>query len=168
MNIRSLFRSHTVIRQGVDISAGSFWFSLLGTFILVGLAWYSYSIGNSLGFYASGGVLVLLCLLMLIYMPMYISIEDDALYVNRSFWFKQLHVADIESIKLMQPTMGARLICGSNGFWGYWGWFREADLGKYFAYYGKASDCFFVKMRDGRQYMLGCKNPGSIVDYVKS
>lgn len=66
----------------------------------------------------------------------------------------------------MKPTMGEKLLLGSKGCCGYWGWFSERDLGKYFAYYGKASDCFFVRLKDGRQYMLGCRNPQTITDYI--
>ncbi len=51
---------------------------------------------------------------------------------------------------------------------GYWGWFSERDLGKYFAYYGKASDCFLVTMKDGRKYMLGCQNPAEMVDAINA
>lgn len=63
---------------------------------------------------------------------------------------------DIAEVKLCQPTMGAIRICGSGGFFGWYGWFREGDIGKYFAYYGKSSDCFLVTLKDGRKYMLGC------------
>lgn len=46
---------------------------------------------------------------------------------------------------------------------GYWGKFREADLGTYFAYYGRASDCFLVTLNDGRRYMLGCADAPAMV-----
>ncbi|MBE6230681.1 MAG: hypothetical protein E7119_08940 [Bacteroidales bacterium] len=36
--------------------------------------------------------------------------------------------------------------------------FHEHDSGKYFAYYGRSSDCFLVELKDGRKYLLGCKN----------
>ncbi|WP_300877569.1 PH domain-containing protein [uncultured Duncaniella sp.] len=64
--------------------------------------------------------------------------------------------------------MAEKRICGSGGFMGYWGWFSERDLGKYFAYYGKASDCFLVTMKDGRKYMLGCQNPAEMVDAINA
>lgn len=168
MNIVSKFKTNRVMKQGVDLSTGSFWFSLFVTLALFGLAWYNYFVGNIVNTWIFGGAVFLLCLLMLRYMPMSITIEDDSLVVNRSYWYKRLSLPEIESIELMQPTMGAKAILASRGFWGYWGWYSEADLGKYFAMYGKASDCFFVRMKDGRQYMLGCKNPETVVDYVKS
>lgn len=62
--------------------------------------------------------------------------------------------------------MGALRICGSGGFFGYWGWFKERDLGKYFAYYGKSSDCFLVTLKSGNKYMLGCTEPEEMVDFI--
>lgn len=110
--------------------------------------------------------LIAVCLAALFYMPLSISVNDTELNIHRPLRIKSIPITDIESIKLTQPTMGAKRICGSGGFFGYWGIFSERDLGKYFAYYGKASDCFFVRLKDGRKYMLGCQNPGKIVEYV--
>ena len=75
-------------------------------------------------------------------------------------------MTEVASVKLCPPTMGAIRICGSGGFLGYWGWFQERDLGKYFAYYGKASDCFLVTLTDGRKYILGCQNAPEMVEYI--
>lgn len=110
----------------------------------------------------------LVSIIALFYSPMSVELKADRLIVNRPLWFKQLRLADIESIRLCQPTMGAQRVCGSGGFLGYWGWFKENDIGKYFAYYGKASDCFLVTMRNGRVYMLGCKDPGQMVEAINS
>ncbi len=104
----------------------------------------------------------------LFYMPMSISADKDAIYVNRSLKIKTIPIEDVKSVRLSPPTMGAIRICGSGGFLGYWGWFKERDLGKYFAYYGRSSDCFLVELKDGRKYMLGCKNPQKMVEYIKS
>ncbi len=116
---------------------------------------------------------VLLCALIalmgvsaLIYMPVSISVNEKELCINRPLKTKHIMLDDIKSIALVKPTMGAKRICGSGGWFGYWGWFSERDLGKYFAYYGMASDCFIVRLKNGRQYMLGCKNPQQITEYL--
>ena len=104
----------------------------------------------------------------LFYMPLSISADKTAIYINRSLRIKAIPIQDVASVKLCPPTMGAIRICGSGGFFGYWGWFKERDLGKYFAYYGRSSDCFLVELKDGRKYMLGCKNAPKMVDYIQS
>lgn len=117
-------------------------------------------------------LLIVLLLVMstvgLFYMPMSISADKSAIYINRSLKIKSIPMADIASVRLCPPTMGAIRIFGSGGFLGYWGWFKERDLGKYFAYYGRSSDCFFVELKDGRKYMLGCNNAPKMVEYIKS
>ncbi len=117
-------------------------------------------------------LLIVLLLVMstvgLFYMPMSISADKSAIYINRCLKIKSIPMADIASVRLCPPTMGAIRIFGSGGFLGYWGWFREGDLGKYFAYYGRSSDCFFVELKDGRKYMLGCNNAPKMVEYIKS
>lgn len=102
------------------------------------------------------------------YAPMSISIDDSTLSVNRSLRIKDIPLSDITSVRLCPPTMAARRICGCNGLMGYWGWFSEPDLGRYFAYYGRASDCFLVTLRDGRRYMLGCINAPDMVAAIRN
>ena len=104
----------------------------------------------------------------LFYMPISISADQTAIYINRSLRIKAIPIQDVASVKLCPPTMGAIRICGSGGFFGYWGWFKERDLGKYFAYYGRSSDCFLVEFKDGRKYMLGCKNAPKMVEYIQT
>lgn len=104
----------------------------------------------------------------LFYMPLSISADKTAIYINRSLRIKAIPIQDVASVKLCPPTMGAIRICGSGGFFGYWGWFKERDLGKYFAYYGRSSDCFFVELKNGRKYMLGCKNAPKMVEHIQS
>jgi len=73
----------------------------------------------------------------------------------------------IGSVVKFSPTMGAKRILGSGGFIGYWGKFREGDTGNYYAFYGKASDCFMVTLKDGKKFVVGCENPKTMIDYIK-
>lgn len=117
--------------------------------------------------YFVAGILVVLCFTSLLYAPMSMSADNVNFYINRSLRIKTIPISDIKSVSLCPPTMSERRICGSGGWFGYWGWFREPSIGKYFAYYGKASDCFLIRLKDGRQYMLGCENPELMVDYLR-
>lgn len=113
-------------------------------------------------------LLVVMSAVGLFYMPLSISADEDAIYVNRSLKIKTIPMANVKSVRLCPPTMGTIRIFGSGGFLGYWGWFRERDLGKYFAYFGRSSDCFLVELKDGSKYMLGCRNPHKMVEYINS
>ena len=97
---------------------------------------------------------------------MSIGADENAIYINRSLKIKTIPMTDVMEVKLCPPTMGAIRICGSGGFLGHWGWFKERDLGKYFAYYGKSSDCFLVTLTNGGKYILGCQNAPEMVEYI--
>ncbi|MBD5218918.1 MAG: hypothetical protein HDS72_01535 [Bacteroidales bacterium] len=122
---------------------------------------------------AEGYVVITALLLMwfvagLVYMPLAVSVDGHFLAVHRPLWAKRISLADIESVELMPPTMGAQRLLGSAGVMGYWGRYEERDLGKYFAYYWRSSDCFLVRLRNGHQYMLGCENPADMVEAIKA
>lgn len=139
---------------------------ILAVFISGGL--YAWKVGNTFMGYVIMFCLAVLCVAGLLYMPLSIKITENDLRINRSLWIKSLPLAGIESVKLCNPSMGAIRICGSSGYMGYWGWFRDRNFGKYFAYYGNASDCFLVTMKDGRKYMLGCKDAPEMVAAIQS
>ncbi|MDE6575687.1 MAG: PH domain-containing protein, partial [Muribaculaceae bacterium] len=82
------------------------------------------------------GVVVIWALATLYYAPLSIELKDNVLAVNRSLRIKEIPLSEIKMVKLCPPTMAARRLFGSGGYFGYWGWFSEPDLGKYFAYYG--------------------------------
>ena len=101
-------------------------------------------------------------------MPLSINVNEKGVSINRPLRVKCIPLSDIVDVKLVSPTMAEKRICASGGWMGYWGWFSEKDLGKYFAYYGNSSDCFLIKLNNGRQYMLGCNNPTAIVSHIQS
>lgn len=98
----------------------------------------------------------------------YIKADDDSIVLGSILRHKRIAMRDVAGVELFQPTMGAIRICGSGGFMGYWGLFREGDIGRYYAFYGKASECFIVRMKNGDKYVLGCENPGAMVAFIKS
>lgn len=152
------------MKQQVILSKYSLIITVAGSALLIGLMFFNNppaEVRISLGI-----MLGILALASLLYMPLSISANKTAIYINRSLRIKAIPMLDVASVKMCAPTMGAIRICASGGFFGYWGWFKERDLGKYFAYYGRSSDCFLVELKDGRKYMLGCKNPHKMVEYI--
>ena len=97
-------------------------------------------------------------ILALLYAPVSVSVDGNTLNIHTTLRRK----------RICAPTMAEKKILSSGGYFGYWGWFSERDLGKYFAYYGKSSECFLVRLRNGRRYMLGCDEPGAVVDSIKA
>lgn len=151
------------MKQRVELSTYSIIITILCLGILVSTIFMIPEIWWQTGW---GGFIAILHIVCLYYMPLSIAADEHSIYINRSLKVKRIPIAEVKSVRLCPPTMGAIRVCGSGGFLGYWGWFKERDLGKYFAYYGKASDCFLIELSDGHKYMLGCKNAPEMVEFI--
>lgn len=103
----------------------------------------------------------------LMYGVAYLRIDPECITLGSPLRKRRIFIRDIQSAELLQPTMGARRIIGSGGFMGYWGIFREGDIGRYYAFYAKASDCFLIRLRNGDKYLLGCTAPAQALDCIK-
>ena len=155
-----------IMKQRTDLSTFCLISTIAGILLLIGIIVFSKE--EPMAQLMVAGVLVAMLLSGLFYMPLNIGADKYAIYVNRSLKIKAIPMELVKSVRLCTPTMAARRISGSGGFMGYWGWFRERDLGTYFAYYGRSSDCFLVELINGRKYMLGCRNAQQMVEYIKS
>lgn len=145
-------------------------FSSILTLIITGVLMIACiaSFNEKPAFYCILFILIILLLFGFLYGPT--SVEADNHNVIVYSMLKKFHIPieNIGSVELYQPTMGAIRLCASGGYMGYWGIFREGDIGKYTAYYGNASDCFLIRMKNGDKYVLGCENPAAMVDYINS
>lgn len=157
------------MKKKVELSTYSISISALSTALICGVIIYALKQPDNIWSVAILGIVVIgLFLSTLFYMPISVSVDNKNLEIHRPLKIKSIKLNDISEVKQCPPTMAAFRICGSGGWFGWFGWFRERDLGKYFAYYGKASDCFLVTLKDGRKYMLGCKDAPEIVSEIQS
>lgn len=154
------------MNRKVKISTYSMLITIIGFSVLVALMILNLNNHHVISSYIIGGLLVVMCVLSLFFTPISISVDETYLNVNMTLRVKSIPLKKIESVALCPPSMSEKRIFGSGGWFGYWGWFSEPSIGKYFAYYGKASDCFLVKLKDGRQYILGCTDSLSIIEYI--
>ena len=119
-------------------------------------------------FFCLLGITLALLITFMLFAPVSIKADDHTITIVHILRKTKIPMTDVVSIERFQPTMGAIRICASGGYVGYWGLFRESDIGRYTAYYGKASDCFLIVTRSGRKYVLGCSDPDSMVAYIRS
>lgn len=105
----------------------------------------------------------------LYYCPKSIQANESSVTLHRLLSSpKVFNYNSIQAVDTCYPSAGGLRLCGSGGFFGYWGYFSDIMIGTYFGYYGNRSNCFLIKMNNGRQYVLGCDNPVDMVDYIKS
>lgn len=113
-------------------------------------------------------VYVVLLASVLFFGPAYIKADDEYLILGSICRKIKIPMRNIANAELFQPTMGAIRIIGSGGFVGYWGIFKEGDIGRYYAFYGKASDCILLRLKNGDKYVIGCQDPQLMLAYIKS
>lgn len=160
------------MKSKVRLSIYSMIVTLLVTVALIAGAVWLICNGEDSGYFVA--VILLFILISAgLYGPLSIAVDKDHISINSLLRNQRLPLSDVYAVELFQPTMGAirmggMRLFGSGGYMGYWGVFREGDIGKYVAYYGKASDCFLVVMKNGTKYVLGCENPEEMVEYIKS
>lgn len=119
-------------------------------------------------YFALGGVMLLMLLTLWVFSPTAIGADENSIVVYRRVKKKRIPFSEIKDISYYTPVpFGGIKLCGSGGFGGFWGWYNNSDIGTYFAYYGDPHSCFLVELKNGRKYVLGCENPGVIMDAVK-
>lgn len=117
------------------------------------------------------GIVLALCLMLIVpalfYAPLSVRANERYIIISSLLKKHPILLNDILSVVPFTPTLGARRLFGSGGFLGYWGIFKEGDVGRYAAYFGKASDCFLVRMKNGDKYVIGCADSPEMVNFIK-
>jgi hypothetical protein len=135
--------------------------------VLCALIFAMYLTYGTYKFVVLGVIIILLLCFCMFYAPLYISANDEAVSVFSPFKVHTIPMQRIVSVERFQPKARSIRLFGSGGFMGYWGIFRDGNIGLYTAYYGKSSDCFLLRLDNGDKYVLGCKNADSMVAYIK-
>lgn len=157
------------MEKKVQLSGFSIFLSALTIILLVSIPVWQFRRGaTDVMTWTLIGLLVCVFVSCLLYAPLSIGIDKNNLVIKRVIKTKRIALNDIQSVEMCPPTMGQVRLCGNGGFFGYWGWFYEKDLGRYFGYFGKASDCFLITLKNGRKYMLGCNGAPQMVAAIKA
>lgn len=137
---------------------------LIGVFIVASI----FAFPEKMVFWTLVTAFAVIIIFSLLYGALYVAATPDYIILGSPLRRKLIPMREVESVELFKPTMGAFRLCGSGGFMGYWGLFREGDIGRYYGFYGKASDCFLVRLKNGDKYVLGCQNPSAMLAYIQS
>lgn len=104
----------------------------------------------------------------LYYCPVSVTAGSDSLRVRRLLsGNKVFKYADIEAIDTCYPSAGGIRLCGSGGFFGYWGYFSDILIGQYFGYYADRSQCFYIRLKNNRQYVISCADHIEMVKTIQ-
>lgn len=133
--------------------------------LLIGLV---VSYGEPAAFFPLLAVVVPMYVACLFFGPMSISADKNEICIHSSFKIRSIPMADVVKVERYRPLPGTIRICASGGFMGYWGTFRDSIIKNYTGFWGRDDDCFLVALANGKKYLLGCKNPDAMIDYIKS
>lgn len=113
-------------------------------------------------------ITVIIAFAGLFYCPISVSVNANAIKIHRLLsGCKTFTYSDIEAADTCYPSAGGLRLCGSGGFFGYWGYFSDILIGQYFGYYADRSQCFYVKLKNKRQYVISCENHTEIVKLIQ-
>ena len=119
--------------------------------------------------------LILLCVILgtaivmgLYYCPVSVEAGESGITLRRLASRPRFFAYDdISFVDTCHPSAGGLRICGSGGAFGYWGYFSDIMIGTYFGYYGSRSHCFLIRLRNGRQYVIGCDGPVALTGFIR-
>jgi|GEM_PF-3942267 len=104
----------------------------------------------------------------LLLMPYDISIEGDKLYRTTPVWTWVISLSDVKAVTPIDSYFDlGKCKLGSYGLLGFWGKWHSAKFGDYTAFYGRPDQCFFVRLKNGKGYMLGCKENEALMQAIK-
>lgn len=105
----------------------------------------------------------------LYYCPISVSVDAGEVKIRRLLsGYKKFKISEIEATDICYPSAGGKRICGSGGFFGYWGYFSDKIIGQYFGYYADRSQCFYIRLKNKRQYVISCHDYADIVKDIQS
>lgn len=104
----------------------------------------------------------------LFYCPVSVCVDSNSVKIRRMLLgYKTFRYSDIEAVDTCCPSAGGIRLCGSGGFFGYWGYFSDILIGQYFGYYADRSQCFYIRLKTQRQYVISCERHVEIVKAIQ-
>lgn len=124
--------------------------------------------GEPVAFYTILAILVFMLIPSLFFAPVSLSVDKDAIHVHSLFKKHSILMKEVINVERYRPLPGTIRTCASGGFMGYWGTFRDGVSKNYVGYWGDKDECFMVTLASGKKYLLGCKNPDTMLAYIQS
>ena len=122
------------MKRKVNISKYSMIITIIGFILLVASMIIYLNNDQEILSYIIGGLLVVMCVLSLFFTPVSVSVDESFLNVNMTLRVKSIPLQHIKSVAICPPTMSEKRIFGSGGWFGYWVWFSDPSIPKYFSY----------------------------------
>ena len=115
------------------------------------------------------GILFVWWICTLFYTPIDVYADDDEVRIRRPLKSRRIKMSEIASAEPYdvsrnpkKKTFGSAPIKS----FGRWGKYSDDKIGDYFAYYGKPENTVLIKLKDGRQYVVGGSDAKALSEYI--
>lgn len=116
----------------------------------------------------SSALFIVILIVSLFYMPVSVETGSDSLIIHRYLKSLQIPYDSISKAERCYPSSGGIRLLGSGGFLGYWGYFSDIMIGNYFGYFGDKTNCILVRIKNGKQYVIGCEDTRDMLEDIQS
>lgn len=121
---------------------------------MIGATVLPFALGQDIAGYIMSAVTVGCSACGLFFCPLQVEMTDDAYILYFALRTKVIPLKGMISVEPFSFKDGMIVrICGSGGFYGYWGWFYNRKAGRFFAYCTNPTDCIFLRFPN-RAYAL--------------
>lgn len=96
--------------------------------------------------------------------PTRIILTDTDLIIKFALRNKIIPISEIQSAAPYQRTMNFVRTLGSGGYYGWWGWFHNQELGRFFVYAANLQRLILITTTSGRKYLISCSDPATFLD----
>lgn len=147
----------------------SVWGTLLSVSLLFGLGLYIMLAEKDAAYIAwiLWGLLAVMCLSAMFFYPREIQIKDGGLNIVFPLRTRTFPLTEIAKAEPYQVTMNFVRICGSGGLFGWWGLFRNQELGRFVVYASELDHVFLVELNDGSRYVISCPDPETMCAMIR-
>lgn len=98
----------------------------------------------------------------LYYCPKSVCVTGNQLLINRFFSPKKILLNDIASVELYSGSTRFLKVCGSGGMFGFYGWYKNQELGRFFIYATNLKELICITLMSGKKYMISCEDAQSM------
>lgn len=112
-------------------------------------------------------VILLAFLIALRFSPARVRADGEGLWLHTVLW-KTLHIDydSIAAIGVIRPELVPGRMAGTVGILGFYGPAEDRHIGPFTAFYADERQCFYVRLHEGGQYVVGCADPASMVEHI--
>jgi hypothetical protein len=113
--------------------------------------------------------IILILIGVFLYMPVKVQVQEDSISIKRVMGEHKIVFNDINTIEPISKSDIANAIrlFGSGGLFGYYGYFRNAKIGKFVMYATNTDSLIKIKSTKG-VVVISCQHREEVVGYIRS